>query len=149
MIVTKAWRLLPWSRRRLFVLSCRLVSWIVVGPPTAPVFRGCPCRDARESSHIQGDVTTKRQPFCVLFGVLLQCDSRVRGRDRGREKRVCVRLRILTDIVIQIISVSVSMSMSVSVSVRVSVSVSVFVSLLLLFFSFLDVFHLFDHLFYL
>ena len=29
----------------------------------APVYRGCPCRDPRGCSHIQGDVTSKRKPF--------------------------------------------------------------------------------------
>ena len=28
-----------------------------------PVHRGCPCRDPRRRNHIQGNVTTKRQPF--------------------------------------------------------------------------------------
>ena len=77
------------------------MSRLVVGPShtrpssvEAPVYRGCPCWDPRNRSHIQGDVTTKRQPFCVLVGVLSECDSRDRGR--GREKRVCVQLRILT-----------------------------------------------------
>ena len=44
--------------------------------------------------HIQGDVTTKHQPFCVLVGVVLWRDGRVHVR--VREKRVCVQLRILT-----------------------------------------------------
>ena len=58
---------------RTFLLCCRLKSCrtcsdLLSGHPRpsrvrAPVYRGCPCRDSLGCSHIQGDVTTKRQPF--------------------------------------------------------------------------------------
>ena len=40
-------------------------------PFRAPVYRGCPCWDPPGCSHIQGDVTTKRQPMCVCLCVLV------------------------------------------------------------------------------
>ena len=55
-----------------FLLCCRLKSCLTCSdlsgrpPPSrvrAHVCRGCPCRDPRVCSHIQADVTTKRQPF--------------------------------------------------------------------------------------
>ena len=59
----------------------------LVGPPPsrvrAQVHRGCPCWDQLGCTHIQGDMTTKRQTIVVLVGVLMLCDGRVRvcGRD--------------------------------------------------------------------
>ena len=43
---------------------------------------------------VRDDPEAKSQPIVVLVGVLRQFDGRVRGR--GRAKRVCVQLRILT-----------------------------------------------------
>ena len=52
------------------------------------------CLDPSVCLRVQDDPEAKSQPIVVLVGVLKQCDGRVRGR--GREKRVCVQLRILT-----------------------------------------------------
>ena len=63
----------------------RLVSWLVVGPPTAfpvraPVYRGCPCRDPPVCQRVQGDSVAKRQPLLCVVGVVTSCVSCARVR---------------------------------------------------------------------
>ena len=79
------------SRPCLCRVVCRRVVELV-GPPTAfpvwaPVYRGCPCRDPPVCHRVQGDSVAKRQPFCVLIGVVTSCV--LCARVRGRVSRSC------------------------------------------------------------
>ena len=74
---------------------CRVVGRRVVElvrPPTAfpvraPVYRGCPCRDSPVCHRVQGDSVAKRQPLCVLVGVVTSCV--LCARVLGRVSRPC------------------------------------------------------------
>ena len=89
-----------------FALTLVCVVWSSVGsrlvwathglPFRAPVYRGVSCLDPPVCLRVQDDPEAKSQPIVVLVGVLRSCDDRVRVRVRGREKRVCVQLRVLT-----------------------------------------------------
>ena len=60
----------------------------------ALVYRGCPCRDPPVCHRVQGDSVAKRQPFCVLVGVLT---SRVLcARVRGHVSRSCATEKTYT-----------------------------------------------------
>ena len=64
----------------------RLVEFVSGHPQPssfeALVYRGCPCRDPPVCHRVQGDSVAKRQPLCVLVGVVTSCVlcTRVRGR---------------------------------------------------------------------
>ena len=83
-----------------FALTLVCVVWSSVGsrlvwathglPFRAPVYRGVSCLDPPVCLRVQDDPEVKSQPIVVLVGVLRSCDG------RGREKRVCVQLRVLT-----------------------------------------------------
>ena len=53
----------------------------------ALVYRGCPCRDPPVCHRVQGDSVAKRQPLCVLVGVVTSCV--LCARVRGRVSRSC------------------------------------------------------------